>query len=116
MVLIATFYISLLGILGMFAFKAFELRTGRESLLSRITSSANHIVHARVEKTKRILSMINRRNALLRKSYRSAREKFFKKFPKLHEVMSGKGSIRKKGSVSFFLQSIKEDANEVNAQ
>lgn len=76
-------------------------------------------------KTRRFLSYFNKRNAVLllrfvlfhafmfaRKIYLKIKNKImsFESAQKLQNMVQGKGVIKKKGAVSFFLQRINEEA------
>ncbi len=58
------FILSLLGIILMIYLKFFELKTGKESLVSKISSNTNHIVHDYFIKAKTFISYFNRKTAL----------------------------------------------------
>ena len=124
-----TFIISFLGIVGMFAVKLVEARTGKQSLLSRISDRTNHIVHDAVARARHIMSFVTKRNAILLgrfiayhvlltahrlyiKAKRSIKTYLEKKPSSPINLILGKGEIKKKGSVSFFLKHIAEESKK----
>lgn len=126
-----TFLISTFGIAGMIFLKVIELRTGKPSLMSKVSGKTNHIVRKYYNKVRRFLAYFNRRNAVLlfrfvvfhtvvfvRKSYIWSKEMIMKLKPAQHlrDMVDGKGVIKKKGAVSFFLQRIAEEAQAAHEE
>lgn len=126
-----TFLISTFGIAGMILLKALELHTGKPSLMSKISDKTNHIVRKYYNKGRRFLAYFNRRNAVLlfrfvifhmivflRKAFLWTKEKVmsFKVAQNFRDMIEGRGVIKKKGAVSFFLQRIAEEAQAAHEE
>lgn len=124
-----TFIVSSLGIIGMILMKLRELKTGKLSLLSRISERTNHSFRNAYRSVKTFFSYFTKRNAVLlarfllvrtilflRKIYLIVKNKImsYETAQKLRDMINGKGVIKKKGAVSFFLQRIAEEAKEAH--
>ncbi len=125
------FTISLAGIIIMFVIKFIEARTGKKSLLTRVSENTNHIVHHQTARIKTTLSFVNKRNAVLLGKFivyhvLLAGHKLYTKIKQMIKthletkpaspinMVLGKGVIKKKGSVSFFLKHIVEESKKSN--
>ena len=125
------FVISLVGIIVMFVIKSIEARTGKKSLLTKVSENTNHIIHHQTARIKTTLSFVNKRNAILLGRFviyhvLLAGHKLYTKIKqviKTHletkpsspiNMVLGKGVIKKKGSVSFFLKHIMEENKKTN--
>ncbi|MSR71430.1 MAG: hypothetical protein EXS50_02020 [Candidatus Taylorbacteria bacterium] len=120
------FFIALLGIIAMFTIKFVEAKTGNKSFLTRVSEKTNHIVHSHVARIKYVSSFISKRNAKLLSKFVAyhvllAGHRIYTKLKnilKTHlenkpespiNMVLGKGVLKKKGSVSFFLKHIAEE-------
>lgn len=121
---IISFYISLLGILGMIGFKMSEKRTGKKSWISKIADKTNDRVHGYFNALRKFLSYINRRSALALVQYIAyhilswARNLYIWAYKKAHahapskkviDMVRGRGEIKRNGGSSFYLKSISEN-------
>ena len=123
--------ISLAGIIIMFVTKLIEARTGKKSILSKISDNTNHVIHNQIAKIKITFSFVNKRNAVLlgrfiiyhvllacHKLYmklKQAVKKHLENKPSSPiNMVLGKGVIKRKGSVSFFLKHIVEESKRSN--
>ncbi len=64
-ILIAVFYVSLLGAVSMLALKGREQKTGHPTVISRIGSETDHIFHAIFSRVGRWISYANRRTLIV---------------------------------------------------
>lgn len=125
---IILFYLSFLGILGMFTNNAIEMRSGKKSWISNIADKTNHIVHNYYAHFKKFISYLNRRTALAlvqwiayhiltyaRNSYIWAYKKAYAYTPskKVIDMVKGKGEVKRKGGSSFYLKSISNSNEEI---
>ncbi|MCR4334857.1 MAG: hypothetical protein NUV47_04000 [Patescibacteria group bacterium] len=123
--------ISLAGIIIMFVTKLIEAKTGKKSILSKISDNTNHVIHNQIAKIKITFSFVNKRNAILlgRFIIYHVLLACHKLYMKLKQVIKkhlenkpsspinmvlGKGVIKRKGSVSFFLKHIVEESKRSN--
>jgi len=121
-----SFVASFVAIVGMFTVKIVEARTGKKSMLTVASDSTNHLVHDIVARIKYIASFVNKRNAVLlakfiayhvisvshrmyRKIKRTVKTYLDNKPASPINMVLGKGVLKKKGSVSFFLKHIAEE-------
>lgn len=120
---IISFYLSLLGILGMIGFKVLEIRSGKKSWISKLADKTNHIVHRYFAHFKRLTSYINRKAALALIQWIAyhvltwARNIYIWIYKKAHahppskkviDMVRGKGEVNRNGGSSFYLKSISE--------
>ncbi len=120
---VISFYVSILGIIGMITFKASEIRSGKKSWIFRIADSKNHIIHNLFDTIKKQASYVNRKNAIALIQWIAyhilswARETYIWAYKKAHahppskkviDMVRGKGEVRKKGGVSFYLKRISD--------
>lgn len=125
---IILFYLSFMGIIGLFTTKALEMRSGKRSWISRFADRTNHIVHDYYAHFKTFVSYINRRTALAlvqwiayhiltyaRNSYIWAYKKAYAHTPskKVIDMVRGKGDIKRNTGSSFYLKSISGNHDEV---
>lgn len=124
---VISFYISLLGIIGMISFKLAEIRSGRKSFISRLSDKTNHKVHEFMNRVRTLISYINRRSALAlvqwiayhiltwaRNAYIWAYRKAHAHAPskKVIDMVRGRGEVNRNGGSSFYLKSISKDIPE----
>lgn len=125
------FYISLVGILGMFGFKASELHSGNKSLISRITVRTDKNFRAAYHFLKKMLSYVNKKSAIALLQWIAyhilswAREVYIWAHRKAHshppsrrviDMVRGKGEVKKNAGVSFFLKSISTEDEGVEVK
>jgi hypothetical protein len=118
---IISFYISLLGIMGMITFKARELKSGKRSFISKLSDRTNHIVHDYYDKVVTLIKFINRRSALAFVQWIAyhvltwARNLYIWAYKKAHahapskkviDMVRGKGEVNRNSGSSFYLKSI----------
>lgn len=118
-----TFYISILGIIGMISFKAMEIRSGKKTWAFKVLDKNNHIIHNFFIKIKNYISYINRKSAIAlvqwiayhillgaRTTYIWAYKKAHAHAPskKVIDMVRGRGEVKKAGGASFFLKRISE--------
>ena len=116
-----SFYISFLGILGMFGFKVAEIRSGKKTLISKFADKTDRAVGDSYQFFKRGLSHINKTNAIaliqwiayhilswMREAYIWAHRKARAHPPSrmVIDMVRGRGEVKRNGGVSFFLKSI----------
>jgi hypothetical protein len=121
---VISFYVSILGIIGMITFKLVEIRSGKKAWFFKIIDSKNHIMHDFFVKMKKHASYINRKSAIAliqwiayhilswaRKTYIWAYKKAHAHPPskKVIDMVRGKGEIKKTGGASFYLKRISEN-------
>jgi hypothetical protein len=124
---VVSFYLSMIGIVGMISFKSVEIRSGNKSWISRISESKNHIVRDVYIRIKKIIFQINKKNAIALLQWIAfhvlswARDAYIWAHRKAHayphskrviDMVRGKGEIKKKGGVSFYLRRISEEDEE----
>jgi hypothetical protein len=118
-----SFYISLVGILGMIGLRSFEIRSGKRPWLSRLADNTDHLVHDFFGKVTRGISYINKKSAVAliqwiayhilswaRKVYIWAHRKAHAHPPskKVIDMVRGKGEVKKNGGASVYLKRISE--------
>lgn len=118
---IISFYVSSFGILGMILFKIREIRSGRQSWISKITGKVNHRVHAYYDSILNFFSHINRKSALVFVQWIAyhilswARNTYIWAYKKAHahapskrviDMVRGRAEINRNGGSSFYLKSI----------
>lgn len=122
-----TFAISSFGIVGMLFLKSFELKTGKALPSTKVGETTNNYVRRTYKKVRRFISYFNKQNGVLlfrflvvhaliyyRKAYASIKG-IIMSYPiaqKTHDMISGKGVVKRNGGVSFFLKRIAEEALE----
>ncbi len=122
-----TFALSSFGIVGMLFLKSFELRTGKTSPMTKVSESSNAYVRRVYTKTRRFISYFNKQNGVLllrfliihaiiyyrrTGAYIKGTVMSHPSAQKMHDMVTGKGVVKKKGAVSFFLKRIAEEAQE----
>lgn len=115
----------------MMGFKALELRSGKQSWISRIASLTNHIFHDYFNRIKTFISYFNRKTALAliqliayhvlswaREAYIWAYKKAHSHAPskKVIDMVRGKGEVNTNGGASFYLKRISEEDEEVEVK
>lgn len=121
------FILSLLGIILMIYLKFFELRTGKELLISKISSNTNHIVHDYFVKVKKFISYFNRKTALaliqwiayhilswVREMYIKLRKLAHMHPPskKVLDMVRGKGEVNMNKGSSIYLKMISSEGDK----
>jgi len=116
-----SFYISFVGILGMFGFKVIEIKSGKKTWISKIGEKTDHIFRNSYFFVKKCIHQINKKNAIAliqwiayhilswtRELYIWVRRKAHAHPPSkmVIDMVRGKGEVKKNGGVSFFLKSI----------
>ena len=116
-----SFYISFVGILGMFGFKVAEIKSGKKTWISKIGEKTDHIIGNSYSFIKKCIHQINKKNAIAliqwiayyilswtRRLYIWIRSKAHAHPPSkmVIDMVRGKGEVKKNGGVSFFLKSI----------
>jgi hypothetical protein len=119
------FIISLLGIVGMLFLKLHEVKTGKQSLISRLGESTDHHVHDAYDAVKYFISHLNRRTAIAAAQWvavhvlswlRSIYHRIYRlahlnpHSKKVIDIVRGKVEVQRNGGSSFFLKEISEDA------
>ena len=122
-----SFYISFLGILGMFGFKVSEIRSGKKTPLSKLADKTDSNLRKYYYSVKKALSYINKKSAVAlvqwiafhilsraRSTYIWAHRKARAHPPsrKVIDMVRGRVEIKKNGGVSFFLKNISADDTE----
>lgn len=112
---------------GMISIKAFELRSGKKSWVSRLSDNTNHIVHDYADRIKLYISYINRKSALALVQWIAyhilswARSLYIWAYKKAHahahtrrviDMVRGRGEIQRNGGSSFYLKSISGEHEE----
>jgi hypothetical protein len=121
------FFIALIGIVGMIFLKSLEMKSGKKSLLSRMGGTTDHFVYAAYEKTRFLLSQINRSNGVKflqwvayhvlsvgHRIFVAVREKahHHPHSKKVIDMVTGKVEVTRNGGSSFFLKKIAEETKE----
>jgi hypothetical protein len=116
-----SFYISFLGILGMFVFKIAEIRSGKKTLISMLANKTDHMVGDSYQFLRRGFLHINKTNAIaliqwiayhilswMREVYIWTHRKARAHPPskRVIDMVRGRGEVKRNGGVSFFLKSI----------
>lgn len=124
---IISFYVSLIGIVGMISIKSVEINSGKKSWVSRLSDNTNHLVHDAYDRTRTFISYINRKSALALVQWIAyhilswAREFYIWAYHKAHahapskkviDMVRGKGKEYKGGGASFYLKRISEEEEE----
>ena len=119
-----SFYISFVGILGMFGFKVIEIKSGKKTWISKIGEKTDHIFGNSYAFIKKCIHQINKKNAIAliqwiayyilswaRRAYIWAHRKAHAHPPSkmVIDMVRGRGEIKRNGGVSFFLKSISSD-------
>jgi hypothetical protein len=129
---VISFYISILGILGMIGFKAIEVRSGKKTLITKLSDRTNHRVYDAYIKVKRFISYFNRKSALALIEWIAyhilswARGVYLWIYKKAHEhgptkriidMVRGKGDANRNGGSSFYFKNLthkgEEDKKEI---
>lgn len=120
------FAASALAIIAMVAFKYYELSTGKRGILTRVSDKTNHRARAGYRTVRLYLSYINKRNAVLLLQFildhivwliRKVQRRIHTHIESNQDMrgynvlnlIKGKGIIKKRGAVSFFLKQVGED-------
>jgi len=118
-----TFAFSLVGIMCMLSIKAYEIRTGKNSILSSVSAKTNHVVHGWFLRIHTSIRSINRTTfftalstifGFIKKVLVSLYEIIKKKTEahpqskKVFDMIAGKTPI-KRGGASMYLKKIGED-------
>ena len=118
--LITIFYISLLAMIAMVAFKRHEVRTGVPSLVSKIGAGSDHVFQSVYSAIRHVLSYVNRRTFValvqwlafhvlkfFRTLYVEIKHRFISTHhgKKLIDAVRGRGELSDHGA-SFFLRNI----------
>lgn len=127
---IIVFLVALLGIIIMIVLKAFELRSGKKSLLSRIGEGTDHIVHAVYDNVKFCVNHINVHNLIVLMQWiavhvlSSLRSMYIWLYHLAHrhphskkviDMVRGKGEVDSNGGSSFYLKQISRETEEIVA-
>ena len=122
--LISIFYISLLAMIAMVAFKRHEARTGVPSFVSKAGAGSDHVFQAAYSAVRHGLSYVNRRTVvalaqwlafhvlkLFRTLYVEVKHRFISTNhgKKLIDAVRGRGEVSDHGA-SFFLRQIAVDS------
>ncbi|MEY2664474.1 MAG: hypothetical protein RIT04_282 [Candidatus Parcubacteria bacterium] len=122
--MILVFFITLLAIVGMFVLKAIEIRTGKQSVLSKLGKSTDQHVHSAYDSVRYVLSHMNRNTAVAATQWVAVhvlswlRAVYIKAYHIAHrhphskkviDMVRGKGEVNLNGGSSFFLKQIAGD-------
>ncbi len=112
----------------MISIKVYEIRSGKKSIISKVSDNTNHIVHNFFNATKKFISYFNRKTALallqwiayhilswVRKTYIRLRNMAHMHPPskKVLDMVRGKGDINKNGGSSIYLKMISENREDI---
>ncbi len=115
----------------MFVFKYYELKSGKQSFITKISSKTNHISHNIFVNTKKFISYFNRKTALaliqwiayhilswVREMYIKLRRLAHMHPPskKVLDMVRGKGEIDKNKGSSIYLKMISSDESKIKDQ
>ena len=118
--LITIFYVSLLAMIAMVAFKRHEVKTGTPSFVSRVGAQSDHVFQAIFSVIRRVLAYFNRRTFValvqwlafhvlkfFRTLYVEIKHRFISTHhgKKLIDAVRGRGELSDHGA-SFFLRNI----------
>lgn len=120
--LITIFYISLLAIILMVVFKRHEIKTGKQSIFSRLGQGSDHVFHAIFSGTRKGISYINKHTFIavaqwitfhilvrVRKVYVEVKHKALENphGKSMIDAVRGRGEVKNHGA-SFYLRKIAE--------
>ena len=121
---IISFYVSFAAIVGMISAKFFQLESGKENLLNKLSNKTDTTFRTANRKVRAFLSYFNRKSALalvqyiayhilsvVRKSYHWIYNKAHAHPPskKVIDMVRRKGEVEVRGGASFYLKQISED-------
>jgi hypothetical protein len=121
---IISFYVSFATIVAMVSAKSFQISSGKENLLNKLSGKTDVTVHSVYWNIKKFFSYFNRKSAIAlvqyiayhilswgRKTYHWVWNKAHTHPPskKVIDMVRGKGDVEKPGGASFYLKQISED-------
>jgi hypothetical protein len=124
--LIAIFYVSFACIAAMLWSKQVEMRTGRQSLVSRLGDDADHVLHRINDDARSVVSYFNKHTFIAFLQWIAAhilswfRNLYIKLYHMAHrhphskkviDMVRGQGEVNQNGGASFFLKKISDDSD-----
>lgn len=122
---IVLFYISFILLVAFFAIKAFELRSERQHVVSKVICMGDDYCHEAVGKTRHVLSKIKFKNfhklsVMIAKWTKAEaiylKRRFDSQQPKFFLKPVNKPDLHKKGAVSFFLKNVSDYKNSLKGK
>ena len=119
-----SFFIALVGIVGMISLKSFEIKRGKKLIFSRLAEKTDHFVQKIYNAVRAFISHLNKHNAIalvqwvayyilswLRKMYIHLHTKAHAHphSKKVIDMVRGKGELPRSGGASFYLKRISEE-------
>jgi hypothetical protein len=120
--LIIIFYVALLGIIAMIVFKRHEVKTGKQSIFSKLGAGSDHIFHAVFDAVRMSISYINKHTFIAlaqwitfhvlvhtRKVYVEVKHRTLANphGKRMIDAVRGRGEVKDHGA-SFYLRKISE--------